>query len=154
MHAGASLTFPCHDSCWCRIQISIFLWIRMASKKCLFVFHISQWNLQWRFFLQSWGPALQFQWHISCFVWDAFLNTSFVFVSMKGRVLMLNNECPLFFRNFPFTLTSDHFCSYNQIWNGLLLFIPNSFFSRSLSPCPTHTPRTLHFQSNLLATHL
>lgn len=82
-----------------------------------------------------------------------------MFVSMKGEILMLNNvfylyEGPLFFRNLPFTLISDHFCSYNQIWNGLFLFFPDSFFSDSLFPCRTHTTEMLYFQSNLLATHL
>lgn len=46
--------------------------------------------VQWRF-CEELCAVFQFQSYISCFIWDSILNGSFVFVSMKGKILVLRN---------------------------------------------------------------
>lgn len=53
MHTGASLSLPCPDSRWCRIQISVFLWVRMPLR-CVRQYSTTSHGacaaVQWRFF--------------------------------------------------------------------------------------------------------
>lgn len=81
---------------------------RLASLRCFLSLFHNIWGSLFcclvESFLEELHAVLQFQWYISCFIWDSISNGSFVFVSVKRKILVLRNVFSIrahFFHGLP-----------------------------------------------------